>query len=260
MKPSDDRRQPSLEELLGRYLARQAEAHAAGFAAGRGPEVVPFEAAPARPVDPRTAWTEAVAAIDFMQPATDRRSWPVPPDWADLVVSREPATALAFALGNFPQAVRDVNALLQAASLALLRPNAGRPIQAPELAAWADRPHSFPQLLLVLGVCRVAKQFDRADELVRRHRGDVPAEWRPAWANEVAALAWHRGRAEEAMALWQAQAETAPVLFNRGMAALFTERPDEARTWLGKAVRQLPDTGSWHHLGRLYLALADMRR
>jgi hypothetical protein len=49
------------------------------------------------------------------------------------------------------------------------------------------------------------------------------------------------------------------VLFNRGMAALFLGQPAKARNWLARAADQLPETSGWHHLGRLYLALAEMR-
>ena len=48
-----------------------------------------------------------------------------------------------------------------------------------------------------------------------------------------------------------------PVLFNRGMAALFLGRRDEAVAALTQAVAALPDTSAWHHLGHLYLALAS---
>ena len=47
-----------------------------------------------------------------------------------------------------------------------------------------------------------------------------------------------------------------PVLFNRGMAALFTGQPADARADLRRAVEQIPESSGWHHLGRLYLALA----
>jgi hypothetical protein len=50
-----------------------------------------------------------------------------------------------------------------------------------------------------------------------------------------------------------------PVLFNRGMAALFLGDAAEARTCLNQAVQQLPEESAWHHLGRLYLALAESR-
>ncbi len=78
-------------------------------------------------------------------------------------------------------------------------------------------------------------------------------------ANEEAALAWHRGQTEEALAAWQAQKASVPVLFNRGMAALFLGRSAEAQASLTEAVTQLPDTSAWHHLGHLYLALAAAR-
>jgi predicted Zn-dependent protease len=87
----------------------------------------------------------------------------------------------------------------------------------------------------------------------------VPAAWRAAWTNETAALAWQRGRVEDAVRLWTALPESVPVLFNRGMAALFLSRPAEARASLAQAAAQLPEDSAWHHLARLYLALAEMR-
>ena len=84
----------------------------------------------------------------------------------------------------------------------------------------------------------------------------MPAEWADAWANETAALLWHRGRKEEAARAWQALPESVPVLFNRGMAALFLGRATEARPLLERAVAGLPEGDAWHHLGRLYLTLA----
>ncbi len=95
--------------------------------------------------------------------------------------------------------------------------------------------------------------------MIQRHRAAVPAAWQAAWANEEAALAWHRGRPEEAAALWQEQPESLPVLFNRGMAALFLGRPGEARAPLSAAIARLPEDSGWHHLACLYLALAEMR-
>ncbi len=67
------------------------------------------------------------------------------------------------------------------------------------------------------------------------------------------------GGADEAIQLWKAQPASTPVHFNCGMAALFSGRPAEARAPLGQAVSQLPEDSAWHHLGRLYLALAEAR-
>src|SRR5260370_7193698 len=95
--------QPPLSELLGRYLQEQSAAHASGMALPeRLGEVVPYDAAPAQPIDPRTAWTEAVTVLQFFH---EGRSAAAPPDWPTLVVTHEPESALAFAARNFPHLV-----------------------------------------------------------------------------------------------------------------------------------------------------------
>jgi tetratricopeptide (TPR) repeat protein len=255
--------QPSLATLMARYLQQQAEAHAAGLAAvDLTGEVLPYEAGPVQPIDARPAWEEAVAAIGLLCPGVKKGSWQAPPQWPQLVATNEPATALAFSLGNFPQLVRNLFLLLQHKNLKELRPTAGRPIAAPALVEWARevaQKKQYPQLLLAIGALRLARQFDQAADLLKAHEADVPAEWQNLLANEKAALAWHRGDAEEALRVWQAMPESVPVLFNRGMAALFLDRPADARAALSRAVAQLPDSSAWHHLGSLYLALAEMR-
>ena len=243
------------------YLRRQTLAHGAGVGPAEAcGEVEPFEAVPAQPVDPRLAWDEARAVLGYFGARADARSCKPPAEWSSLVAAREPATALAFCVGNFPQLVRALHPLLHAANLPALREAPGRPVTVPLLIeqASAAGAQPFPQVLVTLGALRLARQFDQAEALLKRRRGQVPAEWAAAWANEEAALAWDRGRAEEAAALWQAQAESVPVHFNRGMAALFLGRRAEARTALRQATTQLPEDDGWYHLGRLYLALAEM--
>ena len=132
----------------------------------------------------------------------------------------------------------------------------------PTLGDWVAglvRKPAYPQILVALGVLRLARHYDEAANLLQQQRTHVPAQWQAAWSNEEAALAWHRGQAEEAAQLWRSQPESVPVLFNRGMAALFLAQPAESRLWLSQAVAHLPETSAWHHLGRLYLALAEMR-
>ncbi|MGE3805310.1 MAG: hypothetical protein AB7K24_11615 [Gemmataceae bacterium] len=247
---------PNLSELLSRYLERQHEASAQGLTAVEG-DVIPFEAVPVQPVEPRLAWDEARAALDFFRKGATAGS--TPPDWPTLVAGQEPAFAVALAAGNYPQLVRDLHRLLQARSPSLLQPAGGRPVAASSLPGWAGGDHPFPETLLAVGTLRLARYFDDAQELVDRHADEVPAEWRDAWENERAALAWHQGRAREAHDLWCRMPDSAPVLFNRGMSALFLDRPKDARTWLNKAVAEIPETSAWHHLGRLYLALAEMK-
>lgn len=248
-----------LSELFSRYLRRQADDQAAGLAAEAPGEVVPFEAAPAPPVEPRAAWLEAVAILPHYHSGAVP-TLAVPPDWPGLVAAQEPTTAVAFCLGNFPQMVRAFQPLLHAESLASPRSGTNRPASLPTLADWAAlaaRQPRYPEALLALGCLRLAGQFDLLHELVLAVEKAVPEQWRPAWENERAANAWHAGRREEAQALWQAQTDRVPVLFNRGMAALFLGQPPQAHPWLTRAVAELPETSAWHHLGQLYLALAD---
>src|SRR5262249_31178018 len=93
---------PSLAELLTRYLHQQAAAHAEGLTVAATGEVVPHEAAPVQPVDPRLAWEEALTAAGCFVPGHSS-AVAVLPDWSALVAAREPETGLPFCVGNFPQ-------------------------------------------------------------------------------------------------------------------------------------------------------------
>jgi hypothetical protein len=254
--------QPPLHDLFARYLARQAAAHDDGLGpADTGEEVVPFDAVPVQPVEPRLAWNEAVAALSALGLPVETRPGTVPPDWPTLVASHEPEVALPFCLGNFPQMVRHLPALLHTPDRGALRVAGARAVAVPGLEEWAQREaqgKDGPRALLAVAVLRLARQFDAAGRLLAGLKG-VPPAWQGVLANEEAALAWHRGEAEAAVASWRAQAESVPVLFNRGMAALFLGEPAAARASLAKAAAQLPEDGAWHHLARLYLALAEMR-
>src|SRR5438105_5698232 len=112
--------QPPLHDLLARYLDRQTSAHEEGLGqAEQGEEVVPFDAVPVQPVEPRLAWTEALDVLRSLNLPAD--ICPVPPDWPSLVAAHEPEVALPFCLGNFPQLVRHLPGLLHAADLGALR-------------------------------------------------------------------------------------------------------------------------------------------
>jgi tetratricopeptide (TPR) repeat protein len=252
MTPTPERRpagQPSLAELTERFLGRQSAAAAAGLAAQLPGEVEPHEAVPVQAVDPKQAWDEATAVFAHYGMVAPAKA---PADWPPLVAAQPSHTGLAFAAGNFPQLVRDLAPLYRAADDLGNLPVADGPAAMFEVGT----PTEFPQVLLALGTLRLARQWDAAEALVKAHAGRVPAAFADAWANEEAALLWHRGRKDEAARRWRSLSESVPVLFNRGMAALFTGRPDEARADLRRAVESLPEADGWHHLGRLYLALA----
>jgi tetratricopeptide (TPR) repeat protein len=245
-----------LADLFTGYLARQAEAHAAGLGFPEGGDVLPYEAVPVQPVDPQLAWHDALGAA--RHGGAPGAAWAVPPEWPALVAALEPAAAPAFALGNFPQLVRDLQPLLAAGGELPAPPASARPVPVAGLTEWAAQARDYPHVLLAAGVLRLARQFDAAADLLARH-ADAPVAWQAVRANEEAALLWHRGRHAEALAAWEAQAESVPVLFNRGLALLFLGRPGEARGPLRRAAERLPDTSAWHHLTELYRTLADAR-
>lgn len=252
MTPTPENRptgQPSLADLMARYVGRQSTAVAAGLAAQLPGEVEPHEAVPVQAVDPKQAWDEATEALRFYGVDAPTKA---PADWPALVAAQPSHTGLAFAAGNFPQMVRDLAPLYRAAEVLGELSVADGPPVAVEAGPSVD----FPQVLSTLGTLRLARQWDAAEALIESHAGRVPAAIAAAWANEEAALLWHRGRKDEAASHWQSLPESVPVLFNRGMAALFTGKPAEARADLRRAVERLPESDGWHHLGRLYLALA----
>jgi hypothetical protein len=256
--PHETTVQPKLTDLLTRYLEKQTGACAVGAAASPD-EVTAYEAGPVQPIDPKLAWDESLSVIALAGQPVNTRGWKAPPCWSGLVSGHEPVVALAMCVASFPQLVRNFHMILQMTDLTLVKPQAGRPVEAPELTTWADDlavRKQFPQVLVALGTLRLAKQFEAAATFAHKLDAEVPAVWRTAWDNEKAALAWHAGRADEALAAWRQLAPTVPVLFNRGMAELFLGKPEAAREHLALAVAQLAETSAWHHLGRLYLALA----
>jgi len=263
----------SVSELFARYLERQVDAQAEGLGfPTASDEVEPYDSVPVQPIDPRLAWDEARSVLksfacssgfsrgqapdrlkaELQAPTTVK----VPADWPQLVASYEPAVALAFALGNYPQLVRDLHPLLAGGDLSALRARPAGQLASPTLVDWARKQSGTYSRLLAAGVLRLARAYEVAAELLDQGTPET-GEWLAVRENERAALAWHRGLAQEALAMWEAQAESVPVLFNRGMACLFLGRTEEARSALGKAVAALPDSSSWHHLGQLYLALAS---
>lgn len=232
--------QPSLEDLMVRFLAARSDAAAAAVEPSEG-EVEPHEVAAGFRVDPRAAWTDATTEITTAPVQ-------LPPDWASLVNLPGSAFAVALAAGNFPQRVRDLQPLLTGFKPAELRPSGSQtPIPGlMSLRSWV-RKNAADQPVLAAGIARSLGDFETAAEL-------LPSEF----ANERAALLWHRGQCEEALAAWNAMPESPAVLFNRGMALLFLGRIAEAKPVLTQAIAGLPETSGWNALARLYLAVAEI--
>jgi tetratricopeptide (TPR) repeat protein len=249
--------QPSLDDLMGRFLATRSDASAGGAVECAGGDVEPHEVAAGFRVDPRAAWTDAVAALNTAPGS-------LPTEWAQVVAQPAPAFAVAMAAGNFPQRVKDLQPLLAAFNPGELRP-AGSQVPAPGLSGlrtWIVREAKKRQpataALVAAGVARTVGEFDWAGELLLDAEALCTGDLRAAWENEHAALLWHRGQCEKALATWTALADTPAVLFNRGMALLFLGQLTEARIVLTKAVAALPEAGGWNALARLYLAVAEI--
>ncbi|MBY0232398.1 MAG: hypothetical protein K2W96_24230, partial [Gemmataceae bacterium] len=121
----------SVAELTDRFLRQQAEAHEQGLGLPEDAgDAVPHDATPFQPIDPQLAWADALAALPAGKPA-------VPPEWPALANGQAPAVSLAFALGNYPQQVRHIAALL-ITEPGNLREDASPGPARPELAAWAE--------------------------------------------------------------------------------------------------------------------------
>lgn len=231
--------QPTLEDLMVRFLASRSDAAAAAVEHGEG-EVEPHEVAAGFRVDPRAAWTDATT--NTAAPST------LPPEWTTLVNQPASAFAVPMAAGNFPQRVHDLQPLLTRFQPAELRPT-GSQQPTPGLSGlrgWIAK-NGSTHPVLAAGLARVIGDFDTAEKF-------LPADA----ANERAALLWHRGECEAAAAAWAGMPETPAVLFNRGMAALFLGKFAEAKATLAKAVAALPETNGWGELARLYLAVAEI--
>ena len=250
---------PALPELLARYLERQTNAHAGGLgiSAPLG-EVEPFDAVPVQPVDAAQAWREGLRVLEWYGQEKFCPAGKPPAQWPELVAGLEPSAAVPFCLGNYPQLVRDFHVLAGATDLAALigtpKLPGALPCHPPEAKS-----QPFAERLVYAGVLRLGGYLKDCGQLLAELAADASSgAWQPALANERAALAWHQGNTEEAANLWVEQEAIVPVLFNRGMADLFLGRASRSRPHLQKAVNLLPEADAWHHLGRLYLTLAEM--
>jgi hypothetical protein len=239
-------RQPSIADLTDRWLTTQVASPLDAEATGA--EVEPHEILAGFRVDPRTAWTDALAALKAFGvndlPAGMASEWA---NWAAAIEH----LAVPLAAGQFPQQVRDLQTLLTQKELQSCRPTGGKSLSGfAGLRTWlAKQNQASPALQAV------------ARGIGHHLNESVPVQGLPTTAeqNEVAAGLWLAGRAEEALDLWLKLADHPVVLFNRGMALLFCGRIAQAVSPLKAASQQLAESSGWSHLAKLYLALAESR-
>lgn len=256
--------QPQLGQLFADFMrTRAAGPEIEPFIA----EVLPYQASGVHPVDPRLALEEAVEAAAFLLPANDAEpfklnNFKVPGCWGMLVRAHDGNLGVPLCLGNFPQMIRDIAPFLAGKDLAKAQAKPAQPLDLGdqgELEAWGvkmlakDRP---AEALFAVAALRMVRRFDESERLLQQVQ--LKGSPVPLLENERAALAWHRGQNEAAKKLWAAhpKQQSPAVLFNRGVAALFTDQPREAAHHLTQALAVLPDKSAWHHLGRLYLLVA----
>lgn len=254
---------PSLQDLTIRFLASRSDAaFATAVESGAGSEVEPHEVAAGFRIDPRLAWVDAMAAI---APRSDATTSPgtVPADWAGLVGQPVAVLAQPFAIGHFPQRVRDLHPLLTGTKPSELRPKtASHPTTGlnglrSHVAQLATK-HQSETMLRAAGLARGMGDLQLSEELLTKAEPLCGSEFRPVWENERAALLWQQGKCEAALAAWEAMAETPQSLFNRGMALLFLGKAAEARPMLTQAAERISETSGWNALAHLYLALAEI--
>ena len=252
---------PSIADLTARFLYRTDDAATLTSAAAALGEVEPHEVSVGFRADPRLAWQESLEVLTAFGLAST--PIPAPGEWGGLVVRQEAVAALPFALANYPQRVRELGKLVESTNLETLLPR--DPVQTPistPLLKWGTKhlqSGELPHSLIAAANYRAADDFDRADAALKSLAGKLSADWSAVAANEEAALLWQSGQYEAAFVRWQGLADSVPVLFNRGMAALFLGRIADARVALKDAVAGLADNSAWHHLASLYLALAETR-
>ena len=111
--------QPSLDELMSRFLATKAPAPDAS-------EVEPHEVVGGFRATTAITWAEATAVFRLFGVEAEKVA--CPPEWAAFTALDTAVVAVPLAAGLFPQRVRQVPSLLAMADLSAVRPNAGSPV------------------------------------------------------------------------------------------------------------------------------------
>jgi len=254
-------KQPSIADLTAKVVAWGQDAEMLSAAADALGQVEPHEMTVGLRTDPRTAWGEAMEALGG--DSEKLKGLTLPGEWGRLVVRQQSVAALPFALGNYPQQVRELDSLVKAEDLSALLasdPTAGETPKG--LAEWCRKQAdagTMPQALIAAAMHRVSRDYPAAERVLTDLAGKVPFEWLTTLENERAALLWERGHHVAARAAWDKLADTNPVVFNRGMSALFAGESQAAVSHFRKLDGQLPEDSAWRHLAGLYLALAELR-
>lgn len=252
MTPPTNTRQPSLSDLMNRFLAAKG---AAADTADDDREVEPYEVAGGFRTPTKTTWDEALAAFKLFGVEPEKVA--VPAEWAAFAGMDHRVAVSPLAAGLFPQRVRSI------------------PQTAPDAAAWeseqvsglsglrgwvrkALRSQSATQLLLAAGVAAALGDHDDADAAMTAAKPLCEAgAWQSVWVNQEAAVLAMRGKLEEASKLLNLLDPTEPVVaLNRGLTELALGNSAAAEKHLAAAAQVLPEISGWNHLCHLFLTMA----
>lgn len=258
---------PALNGLLAQYLHHKRAEFVLwqNWSSLAESEFEPYQPAEVSVLDARSVLEEALAAAQWLViDPTQRgqfhaRQMRHVPDWPGMVRQLEPVPLVPFALGYYPQLVRDVQSLLEG-GWRNWKPAQGQ-ARTSGLWEWGElmlaqmRP---AEALFAMSLLRLLGQTREARQLFRAIKGQAPSSWSVLVSNEDAALAWQEGDYQTASRILDSIASSAPpILFNRGLGALLLGRTRQARDLLAQAAAQLPDSSAWHHLAQLYCLLCE---
>jgi tetratricopeptide (TPR) repeat protein len=238
------RTQPSLAELTGRMLSRDAVTRVDSTEL----EVEPHEVLNGFRTDPRTSYNDALLPLTLIGVKDVPSS--LPPEWSAYTLADLGTLAVPMAAGHFPQRVQDLNALFSLANptnTAIARQESAANFS--NLRTWVKASASVEKM----------KWLARGIGYVLGEEQKSSTESTPAAYNERATVAWIAGQHQEALKTWLEMPDSPVASFNRGMALLFTGQVQQAIPHLQIATANIPDSSGWSHLAHLYLAVANGR-
>jgi len=247
---------PRMDDLLASFLARQSAAISSGAESSTGSDVEAYAAVATEAVDPRLAWDGATESLRYFAPGL-KLPTKLPSSWSAIASSLPACNFLPMAAGQFPQLVRDLNSVLEMSPLKIAdgldSPEVKRFVQ---FSAASQEPALW---FVAVGVARLTRDFDLAQRVLSAKGSLIPAELEHAWSNELAVLNWEQEQPEKAVSIWNSLPESAPVLFNLGIAEMHNQKTHLAVSHFKRAAAMIRESSGWHHLAQLYLAVAESR-
>ena len=247
---------PTLDELTARFLAATETADA-----GESSEVEPYEVIGGFQPSAGELWRESRQALHGFT----RDPAAAPPEWAAFVthdsqsLDHVPSTLTPFAVGLFPQRLRNFAALSQ--NTFLRSPaRVGKTPGFTGLRGWAAkalRGNDVTTLLAASGVLAALGDHAEARAALDAAAAYANPDQRAAVTNQRGSLAWLAGDTDAARVAWEQAGESAPAMFNLGLYHLTQGSNGAAVEAFAAAEATLPESSGWCHLTRLFATLAS---